>query len=331
MLSIRRREFMTLLGGAAAAWPIAARGQQPSMPVIGFLDPRVAENMVDRLRGFRQGLKEAGYQESENVTIDYRWAENQLDRLPALAADLARRRVNVIVASGGANVAVAAKQATTAIPILFIVSEDPVKLGLVASLARPDGNLTGVNFFNAELVAKRLDLLRQLLPKAKRLAALVNPADPSNTEITMRELESVTRAVGLELQVLTANTSREIDAAFETIGRDRPDALFVGQSAYLNGRRVQLAQLAAAYRIPATYPSREFPEIGGLMSYGSDITDAYRLTGLYAGRILKGAKPADFPVIQATKFELIVNAQTARMLGIEVPASLIALADEVIE
>ena len=327
---MKRRDIMALLGGALA-WPLEARAQQPVMPVIAFLDPRFPDGVVDRLRGFRQGLKETGYSEGETVTMEYRWAENQLDRLPALAADLVRRRVAVIVASGGANVAFAAKGATTTVPVLFIVSEDPVTLGLVASLARPDGNLTGINFLNAELVAKRLEILRELVPGAKRVAALVNPTDATNTETTLRDLESAARSVGLDIQVLNANTSGEIDAAFETIGRERPDALFVGQAAFLNARRVQLVQLAASHLIPATYASREFTEIGGLMSYGSDITDAYRQTGVYTGRILKGAKPADLPVVQASKFELIINAQTARMLRLAVPPSLIAGADEVIE
>jgi putative tryptophan/tyrosine transport system substrate-binding protein len=286
---------------------------------------------VDRLRGFRQGLKEVGYSERETVTIEYRWAENQLDRLPALAADLARRGVAIIVASGGADVVLAAKGATTTIPILFIVSGDPVKLGLVTSLARPDGNLTGINFFNAELVAKRLEILRELVPRAKRVAALVNPTDVRNTEATLTDLELAARSFGLQIEILKANTSREIDDAFEIIGRERPDALFVGQAAYLNSRRVQLVQLAASRMIPTSYASRESPEIGGLMSYGSDITDAYRQIGAYTGRILNGAKPADLPVVRASKFELIINAQTARMLRLAVPQSLLARADEVIE
>jgi putative tryptophan/tyrosine transport system substrate-binding protein len=327
---MRRREFIAGLGGVAA-WPVVAWAQQVASPVIGFLDPRFPEGVADRLRGFRRGLKETGYSESENVTIEYRWAENQLDRLAGLAADLVRRRVAVIVASGGVDVAVAAKLATTSIPILFIVSEDPVRLRLVTSIARPDGNLTGINFFNSELVAKRLEILRELVPEAKRVAALVNPTDARNTETTLRDLEPAARSVGLEIQVLNANTSREIDAAFESIGRERPDAVFVGQAAFLNARRVQLVQLAASSMIPATYASREFSEIGGLMSYGSDIMDAYRQIGVYAGRILKGAKPADLPVVQASKFELIINAQTARMLRLVVPQSLIARADEVIE
>jgi putative ABC transport system substrate-binding protein len=328
---MKRRQFISLLGGAAVAWPVAARAQQPAVPLIGFLDPRSPEGVGARLRRFREGLKDAGFIEGENVRIEYRWAENQTNRMPELAADLVRRRVAVIVASGGTGVALAAKGATTSIPILFIVSEDPVRLGLVASLARPAGNLTGTNFFNAELVAKRLEILRQLVPGAKRVAALVSPTDVTNTETTVRELQSARNAIGVEVQVLSADTSQEIDAAFEKIERERPDALFVGQSPFLNARRVQLVQLAASRMIPATYPSREFPEIGGLTSYGSDITDAYRQTGVYTGRILNGVKPADLPVVQASKFELVINAQTARMLRLAVPPSLIAIADEVIE
>jgi putative tryptophan/tyrosine transport system substrate-binding protein len=328
---MRRRDLLALSLSSMAFTPLAARAQQRALPVIGFLDPRFPEDVVDRLRGFRQGLKEVGYSERETVTIEYRWAENQLDRLPALAADLARRGVAIIVASGGADVVLAAKGATTTIPILFIVSGDPVKLGLVTSLARPDGNLTGINFFNAELVAKRLEILRELVPRAKRVAALVNPTDVRNTEATLTDLELAARSFGLQIEILKANTSREIDDAFEIIGRERPDALFVGQAAYLNSRRVQLVQLAASRMIPTSYASRESPEIGGLMSYGSDITDAYRQIGAYTGRILNGAKPADLPVVRASKFELIINAQTARMLRLAVPQSLLARADEVIE
>jgi putative ABC transport system substrate-binding protein len=301
------------------------------MPVIGFLDSRSPDGLANRLRGFRQGLKETGYAEGENVAIEYRWAENQTDRLPALAADLVRRRVTVIVASGGLAVVLAAKAATTTIPIVFIVGEDPVRLGLVASLARPDGNLTGINFFNTELAAKRLELLRAMVPGAARIAVLVNPADATTSEATLRDVEPAARAIGLQIHVLHAQTSGEIDAAFERIARERPDAIFVGQAPYLNARRVQLVQLAARHAVPATYAGRESSEIGGLMSYGSDIADAYRQIGVYAGRILKGAKPANLPVAQASKFELVINAQTARMLGLAVPPSLLATADEVIE
>jgi putative ABC transport system substrate-binding protein len=328
---MKRRDFITLLGSAAAAWPLAARAQQPPIPVIGFLDPRSLEGVANRLRGLRQGLKETGYIEGENVAIEYRWAENQTDRLPELAADLVRRQVAVLIASGGRDPALAAKAATTKIPILFLTSDDPVRLGLVASLARPEGNLTGINFFNAELAAKRLELLRELVPGAKRIAVLVNPVDATNTDSTMRALEPAAKAIGLQIQVLTASNIREIDAAFAIIGRDRPDAVYVGQNPFLNARRVQLAQLAARHMVPTSYSGREFPEVGGLTSYGSDIADAYRQVGIYAGRILKGAKPTDLPVVQANKFELIINAQTARMLGLDVPAQLLARTDEVIE
>jgi putative ABC transport system substrate-binding protein len=329
--SMRRRELIALLGGAAAAWPLTARAQQVAIPVIGFLDPRSLEGVANRLRGLRQRLKETGYGEGENVTIEYRWAENQMDRLPELAADLVRRRVAVIIASGGRDAILAAKAATTTTPVLFLTGEDPVRLGLIASLARPGGNLTGINFFNTELATKRLELLRELVPGAKRIAVLVNPIDTSNTDSTLRAIEPAARAIGLQIRVLNASTSREIDAAFATIGRDRPDAVFVGQTPFLNSRRVQLVQLAARHMVPASYPGREFTEVGGLMSYASDIADAYRQVGIYAGRILKGAKPADLPVVQATKFELVINAQTARMLGLDLPAQLLARTDEVIE
>jgi putative ABC transport system substrate-binding protein len=327
---MRRREFITALGGAAA-WPLVARAQQLPIPVIGFLDPRSLEGVANRLRGLRQGLKETGHIEGENVTIEYRWAENQMDRLPDLAAELARRQVALIIASGGRDPALAAKVATTTIPVLFLTAEDPARLGLVASLARPGGNLTGINFFNAELATKRLELLRELVPGTKRLAVLINPVDAANSDSTLKAIEPAARAIGLQIQVLSASTSREIDAAFAIIGRDRPDAIFVGQTPFLNGRRVQIAQLAARHAVPASYSGREFPEVGGLMSYGSDIADAYRQVGIYAGRILKGAKPADLPVVQANKFELVINAQTARMLGLDLPAQLLARTDEVIE
>ena len=328
---MRRREFITFIGGAAVSWPLIARAQQLAIPVIGFLDLRSLEGVTNRLRGFRQGLKETGYIEGENVTIEYRWAENQMDRLPELAADLVRRQVAVIIASGGLDAALAVKAATTTIPILFLTGEDPVRLGLVTSLARPGGNLTGINFFNTELVTKRLEFLRELVPKAKRVAVLINPVDATNADSTLKAIEPAARAIGLQIQVLNASTSREIDAAFAIIERDRPDAIFVGQTAFLNSRRVQLAQLAARHMVPASYSGREFPEVGGLMSYGSDIADAYRQVGIYTGRILKGAKPADLPVIQANKFELVINAQTARMLGLDLPAQLLSRTDEVIE
>src|SRR6266852_8423798 len=327
---MKRRDFITLLGGAGA-WPLIARAQQPAMPVIGLLDSRSPDALTDRLRGFRQGLKDTGYVEGENVAIEYRWAENQLDRLPALAAELVRRRVAVIATSGGLPVAFAAKAATTTIPIVFGVAEDPVRIGLVASLARTGGNLTGINFLVGELAAKRLELLRVLVPAATRVAGLVNPAHATNTESTLRDVKPAAHAMGLQIQVLNASTSREIDAAFATIVRERPDALFVGNDAFFNARRVQLALLAGRHGVPAIYWDREFAEAGGLMTYGSNIVDVYRQIGVYAGRILKGTKPADLPIVQSTKFELVINAQTARMLGITVPPSLLATADEVIE
>jgi putative tryptophan/tyrosine transport system substrate-binding protein len=328
---MRRRKFITLLGGAAAAWPLAARAQQPAMPAIGFLDTRSADGMASRLGAFRQGLKETGYIEGENVTVAYRWAENRIDRLAELAAELVRRQAAVIVTTGGVPAALAAKAATATIPIVFLVGEDPVRLGLVASLARPSENLTGINLFNAELAAKRLEILRELVPPAARIAVLVNPFEATNTETTLRDVATAARAIGLQIQIFNANTSREIEAAFESIGRERPDALFVGSSAFLNARRAQLVQLAAFHRLPAAYAAREAAEAGGLMSYGTSITDAYRQMAVYAGRVLKGAKPADLPVVQASKFELVINAQTARMLGLTVPPSLLATADEVIE
>jgi putative ABC transport system substrate-binding protein len=327
---MKRREFITLLAGAGAAWPLAARAQQPAMPVIGFLDVRSPEALGERLRGFRQGLQQTGYVEGENVAIEYRWAENQTDRLPALAADLVRRRVAVIVTAAPPP-AFAAKAATTTIPIVFNVGSDPVKLGLVASLARPGGNLTGISILSVELSAKRLELLREVVPRAIRVAVLVNPANPSITETTLGELEPASRAMGLQIQVLKASTSREINEAFATFLHERPDALFVALDAFFNSRRVQLVNLASRYTMPATFVFREFVEVGGLMSYGPDIMDAYRQMGIYVGRILKGAKPVDLPVVQASKYELVINAEAARMLGLTVPPTLLSTADEVIE
>jgi ABC-type uncharacterized transport system substrate-binding protein len=327
---MRRRKFITLMG-AAAAWPLAASAQQPAVPVVGFLDTRSSDGMASRLAGFRQGLKDTGYVEGENVTIAFRWAENRFDHLPELTAELIRLQVAVIVTTGGPPSAFAAKAATATIPIVFLVGEDPVRLGLVASLARPSNNLTGVNLFNSELAAKRLELLRELVPRANRVAVLVNPSDSTSTESTLRDVTAAARAIGLQIQVFNANTSREIDAAFETIGRERPDALFVGSSAFMNSRRSHLVQLAAFHRLPAAYASRETAEAGGLMSYGTSIVGSYRQWGVYAGRILKGAKPAELPVVQATNFELVINLQTARMLGLTVPDKLLATADEVIE
>jgi putative ABC transport system substrate-binding protein len=326
---MKRREFITLLGGAAAAWPVAPRAQQPAMPVIGFLDTRSPDGMTDRLRAFREGLKDSGYVERENVAIEYRWAENQLDRLPELAAELVRRQVAVIAATSTYS-AFAANAATTTTPIVFLVGEDPVRLGLVASLARPGGNLTGINNFAGELTVKRLELLREMVPGAARIAVLVNPANIA-IETTLRDVQSAARVMGLQIQVLKASTSREIDAAFATFVRERPDAVFVSLDVFFISRRAQLVNLASRHALPATYPLREFAEVGGLMSYGTNIADTFRHIGVYAGRILKGAKPADLPVVQSTKFELVINAWTARMLGLAMPPSLLATADEVIE
>jgi putative ABC transport system substrate-binding protein len=325
---MRRRDFIAGIAGSAA-WPLVARAQQ--VPVVGFLNYQSPEAIGDLRRAFGQGLKDTGYIEGENVAVDYRWAENQIDRLPMLADELVRRRVAVIVTSGGPASAFAAKAATATIPIVFTVNEDPVNLGLVASLARPGGNLTGVNFFNAELVAKRLELLRELLPGAARVAVLVNRANVTTSTSTLRDVEAASRAIGLQLTILNASTSGEIDAAFTALARARPDALFVGSDAFYFIRRVQLVNWASRQGLSATYSSRDFAEVGGLMSYGTSLADAFRQAGVYAGQILKGAKPADLPVVQSTKLDLVINAQTARMLGLTVPASLLARADEVIE
>jgi putative tryptophan/tyrosine transport system substrate-binding protein len=329
---MKRREFITLIGGAAAGWTAAARAQQqPAMPVIGFLDTRSQDTIGVRLNVLRQGLKEAGYVEGENVTIVYRWAEGRYDRLPELTADLVRRRVAVIAASGGVPSAMAAKAATTTIPIVFSVSDDPVKLGLVASLARPGGNLTGINFFNSELAAKRLELLRELVPAATRVAVLVNPANAETTESTLRDVAAAARTMGLQIKAFNASTSPEIDAAFAALVRERPDALFVGGDGFFNSRRVQLANLTVRHALPAAFSQREIVEAGGLISYGSDILEIYRQIGVYTGSILKGVKPADLPVVQSSKFVMVINHQTARLLGLTVPPSLLARADEVIE
>jgi putative tryptophan/tyrosine transport system substrate-binding protein len=328
---MNRRAFMSLAGSTAAAWPPAAHAQQPAMPVIGFLDSRPPQAMASRLGAFRQGLKEAGFAEGENLSVVYRWAENRLDRLPELAAELVRRQVAVIVATGGPSSAFAAKATTTTIPIVFLVGEDPAKLGLVSSLARPSGNPTGINMFANELEAKRLELLHQLVPRAARIALLVSPADARNTENTLREVGAAARSLGLQIQVLEAATVRDIEDAFVAIGQQRPDAVFVGSAASLNIRRVQLVQLASYHRLPVTFAFREAAEAGALMSYGPSIEDAYRQWAAYAGRILKGARPADLPVMQATKFELVINLPTARMLGLTVPDKLLVAADEVIE
>ena len=331
MSGMKRREFMGLLCSAAAAWPLAGRAQQPPIPVIGFLNSASLDTYSHLLSAFRQGLKETGFVEGENVAIEYRWSENQIDRLPELAAELVRRQVAAIVATGGHASALAAKAATTTIPIVFGVGEDPVRLGLVASLARPGGNATGINYFIYELMAKRLALLRELVPGATRVAVLANPANAAHTETTLTDVEVAARAIGLQIQIVNASTSREIDAAFAALVRDRVEALFVFPDVFFTTRRVQLANLASHHSIPVAYAQRDYAEAGGLMSYGSNNEDPFRQVGIYTGRILKGAKPADLPVVEASKFELVINAETARMLGLTIPPTLLAVADEVIE
>ena len=326
---MRRREFIAFVGGAATTWPLAARAEQPAMPVIGFVNAGSSDAPL--AAAFRKGLNEAGYFEGQNVTVDYHWLEGQFDRLPAVMADLVNRRVAVIATPAGNFAALAAKAATTAIPIVFGVGEDPVKLGLVASLARPGGNLTGINFLGNELAVKRLALLHELVPKAIRIVVLVNPANIPATESALRDIPDAARAIGLQIQVLNASTRREIETAFATLVRDRADALYVAGDVFFTSRRVQFATLAASYRIPATYPSREAVEAGGLMAYDTDRVEMYRQVGAYTGQILNGAKPADLPVLQSTKFQFVINLQTARALGLEVPPSLLARADEVIE
>jgi putative ABC transport system substrate-binding protein len=328
---MKRREFIAGLGGAVAAWPFAARAQRPALPVVGFVNGGSADASAGFAAAFRKGLGETDYVEGRNVTIEYHWLEGQYDRVPALMADLVRRRVAVIATPANPGAAIAAKAATVAIPIIFSVGIDPVKLGLVASLARPGGNATGINFFQQELLAKRLGLLHELVPKAVRVAILVNPADAVNTESTLRDVHEAGSAIGLQFRALNANSSREIHAAFDTLARDRLDALFVGPSGFFSSRRVQFATLAAHHRIPAAYGDRDYVAAGGLMSYGTDITDSFRQVGVYTGNILKGAKPADLPVVQSTKFIFAINLQTARALDIEVPPGLLAIADEVIE
>jgi putative ABC transport system substrate-binding protein len=327
---MKRREFITLLGGAAAAWPRAARAQQPAMPVVGFIRVGWADASARFAAAFRKGLNETGYVEGQNVTVEYHWLEGQYDRLPALMADLVRRQVAVIATAGNVPT-LAAKAATATTPIVFGVGADPVRLGLVASLARPGGNLTGINFFNAELVAKRLALLHELVPKAVRVAVLLNPANASSTESQLRIVQEAAPTIGLQIQILNATTIGEIDAAFATLERERPDALFVAGDAFFVSRAVQFATLTARGRIPATYSLRDHVAVGGLMSYGTDFTEAFRQVGVYTGKILKGAKPVELPVVQSTKFEFVINLQTARSLGIEVPSGLLAIADEVIE
>ena len=317
----RRRGGMAPGGARAAAGNAGDRASQ---------QPIAQTPSWSLLSAFRQGLKETGFVEGENVAIEYRWAENQIDQLPQLAAELVRRRVTVIAALGSPP-ALAAKAATTTIPIVFTAPEDPVRLGLVASLARPGGNATGINFFATELAAKRLEFLRELVPAAARIAVLVNPAEHTISEATLKDVEPAAHAMGLKIQILKASTGAEIDAAFATFARERPDAISVSSGPLFNSRRVQLVHLATRYAIPAAYVGRQYTQAGGLMSYGASLAHANRQAGVYTGRILRGERPADLPVVQATKFELIINRQAARILGLEVPSTLLARADEVIE
>jgi putative ABC transport system substrate-binding protein len=325
---MRRRQFLSVLGGAAA-WSLAARAQS-AMPVVGFLSSQYLEGYREPLRGFRQGLKESGYVEGENVAIEYRWAENQTARLPALAAELIHRGIAVMTAMDSPTV-LAAKASTMTIPIVFNTGEDPVRLGLVTSLARPGGNLTGVNFFAAELAAKRLGLLRELLPAAARIGVIVNPDHATITESTLRDLEPAAREAMLQIRVLNATSGTEIAAAFATVARERLDGLLLGSGPHFSNRRVQLALLAARYAVPTMYTGRQYVEAGGLISYGTSLSDAWRQVGAYAGHILKGSKPGDLPVIQSSKFELSINMEAARILGLTIPSKLLARADEVIE
>jgi putative ABC transport system substrate-binding protein len=329
--NIARRKFITALGGAAASWPRAVRAQQQALPVVGFVSGRSADSSAHYLAAFRQGLKEAGYVEGQNVTVEYHWLEGQYGRLPGLMADLVRRQVAVIATPGSNPAALAAKAATGTIPIVFGVGEDPVRLGLVASLARPGGNATGVNFFGHEVAAKGLRLLHDLLPKAVRIALLANPANSSVSEATIREIQEAAPAIGLTVEILNATTTGEIDAAFATFASERPDALFVVPDGFFSSRSGQFATLTARDKIPAAYWSRDFVAAGGLMSYGTDLAVTYRQVGVYTGTILKGAKPADLAVVQSTKFMFAINHQTARALGIEVPPDVLSIADEVIE
>ena len=327
---MNRREFMTLVS-SAVAWPFFARAQQAAMPVIGFLGFGSLDNEGVYLPAFRKGLNETGFVEGQNVAIEYRWAEGHYDRMVDLAADLVRRRVAVIAVPGSSPGARAAKAATASIPIVFRVGEDPVKLGLVATIARPAGNATGIDFFIGEVVAKRLALLHDLLPNAARFAALINPSDAIRAEAVLSELHAAAPIIGVQVQIFNASTTRDIDAAFAAIAREHADALIVSPDAFFNTRRVQFANMAAHHSIPTAFSVREYVDAGGLMSYGTSLTDMFRLVGVYTGRILKGTKPADLPVFQSTKFELVINAQTARMLGTTVPPSLFSIADEVIE
>ena len=326
---LERREFITMLGGAAA-WPLVARAQQPTMPVIGFLGSASAEPSAGLLAMFRSGLEETGYVEGQNVTIEYRWAENQYDRLPGLAADLVRRRVSVIVASGGPVTPTAAKAATSTIPIVFTATSDPVKLGLVASLSRPDGNVTGTSAFTVELDAKRMEVLREMVPAARVIGAFVNPTR-TDADAQSRAVEDAARALSWEVRILNAESEADIDAAFASVLEQKISALVVGADPFFNNHRVKIVRLAERHALPAIYMNREFVTVGGLASYGTNIGIGYRQAGIYAGQILKGARPADLPVVQPTKYELIINLKTAQALGLDIPPTLLARADEVIE
>jgi putative ABC transport system substrate-binding protein len=330
-INLGRRKFVAVLGGTAIAWPLATRAQQPALPVVGFLRLGSVDSNARNVAAFRKGLNETGYVEGQNVTVEYYYLEGQYDRVPALVADLVRRQVAVIATPGSDVATLAAKAATATIPIVFGVGQDPVRLGLVASLARPGGNTTGINFFPSEVVAKRLRLLHDLVPKAVRIAVLVNPGNTTTTEATLREVQGAAPTIGLQIQILNATTIDEIDTVFATMARERPDALFVAPDAFFTSRRGQFVTLTARDRIPAAYAVRELVEAGGLMSYGTDLADMFQQVGVYTGRVLKGAKPADLPVTQLTKFEFVINLQTARALGIEVPPGVLSIADEVIE
>jgi len=325
-----RRKFITLLGGAGT-WPLAARAQQAAMPLIAFIDATSAVASARWTAAFRNGLNETGYTEGRNVAVEYHWLEGRYDRLPALLAELVGRRVAVIATPGSTPAALAAKAATTTIPIVFGVGEDPVKLGLVANLARPGGNATGVNFFVSEVVRKRLGLLRDLIPRAVRIAVMINSGNAATAEATLREVQNAADALGLQIHVVNASTSDEINAAFAAISHERVEALFLGPDAFFNSRRVQLVTLSALDRIPTAYSTRDYVEVGGLMSYGTNITDSFSQAGVYVGKILNGAKPAELPVIQSTKFEFVINLQAAKALGLDVPSGLLLAADEVIE
>jgi putative ABC transport system substrate-binding protein len=327
---MRRREFIKIISGSAAAWPFAVRAQQSAMPVVGFIRDGSADTAARYVAAFHKGLNENGYVEGQNVTVEYHWLEGRYDRLPALLADLVRRQVTVI-ATPGQVPSIAAKAAVATVPIVFAVGEDPVQLGLVPSLARPGGNATGINFFVSELAAKRLRLLHDLIPNAVRIAVLVNPVNASVETTTLREVREAARALGLQIQVLKASTIGEIDATFASFAQDRPDALFVAGDAFFLDRRVQFATLTARDRIPANYSIRDAVAAGGLMSYGPDFAEVFRQIGVYTASILKGAKPADLPVLQSTKLEFVLNLETARALGINVPPGLLSITDEVIE